>query len=147
MVMFDQKLLKQEYTISIDGQDMSGDYASVNIANGPCYGGDKSAVITAVPDDGLLDILLLKGVSTMQGLRLVIPYTNGHYESFPRQVTLKRGKTIAIRSQEPLVINLDGEILLDTNITVDIVPKAVKIVAPNHISYKRRAIFHEPQVP
>jgi hypothetical protein len=64
--MFDQKILNQEYTISIDGKDLSGSYAGVNIANGPCCGGNKSAVVTAVPDDGLMDVLLFKGGSALR---------------------------------------------------------------------------------
>ncbi|MDR2631537.1 MAG: hypothetical protein LBC60_11495 [Spirochaetaceae bacterium] len=143
LVMFDKKLLNQEYIISIDGKNLSGVYASVNIANGPCYGGDKSAVVTAVPDDGLMDVLMLNGVTTLQGLRLVIPYTNGHYASFPGYITLKRGKIISIRSNDPLVINLDGETFLDTNITVELVRGAVKIAAPDNLTYQKRSVFHE----
>jgi diacylglycerol kinase family enzyme len=60
-------LLAQEYNINIDGEDLSGVYASVNIANGPCYGGDKSAVVTAVPNDGFIDVLMFKGSSTCRG--------------------------------------------------------------------------------
>jgi diacylglycerol kinase family enzyme len=142
-VIFDHKLLNQEYTINIDGENLSGVYASVNIANGPCYGGDKSAVITAVPDDGLMDILMLKGMGTLVGLRMVFPYTNGHYDYFPENTVLKRGKIISIRSKEPLIINLDGEIFLDTNITVELIEGAVNIVAPNNLSYKQRGAFRE----
>jgi diacylglycerol kinase family enzyme len=142
MVMFNQKLLNQEYIINIDGKDLSGIYASVNIANGPCYGGDKSAVVTAVPDDGIMDVLMLNGIRTLRGLRLVIPYTHGHYDYFPQNTTLKRGSIISIRSKDPLMINLDGEVFLDTNITVELIRGAVKIAAPNNLSYERRAVFH-----
>ncbi|MDR1107653.1 MAG: hypothetical protein LBL19_01330 [Spirochaetaceae bacterium] len=140
MVMFDRKLLNQEYTITIDGENLSGSYASVNIANGSCYGGDKSAVITAVPDDGLMDVLMLKGIGTLVGLRMVLPYTNGHYDYFPENTVLKRGKVISIRSPEPLMINLDGETFLDTNITVELVKGAVRVAAPDNLSYKRRCV-------
>jgi diacylglycerol kinase family enzyme len=142
MVMFDRKLLNQEYTISIDGKNLSGIYASVNIANGPCYGGDKSAVVTAVPDDGIMDVLMLNGLRTLRGLRLVLPYTHGHYDYFPDNTTLKRGRIISIRSRDPLMINLDGEVFLDTNITVELIPGAVKIAAPGNLSYQRRGVFH-----
>jgi diacylglycerol kinase family enzyme len=143
IVMFDHKLLNQEYTINIDGENLSGVYASVNIANGPCYGGDKSAVITAVPDDGLMDVLMLKGMGTRVGLQMVLPYTNGHYDYFPENTVLKRGRAISIRSKDPLMINLDGEVFLDTNITVELIKGAVKIAAPDNLSYKRGASVHQ----
>jgi diacylglycerol kinase family enzyme len=93
IVMFDRKILRQEYTLNIDGEDLSGAYASVNIANGPCYGGDKSAVVTAVPDDGFMDVLMFKGSSALRGLARILPYTTGHCEDFPNDFTLKRGRT------------------------------------------------------
>jgi diacylglycerol kinase family enzyme len=142
MVMFDSKTLRQEYTLSIDGEDISGSYASVNIANGPCYGGNKSAVVTAVPDDGLMDVLMINNIGTLQGLKIIIPYTHGHYDYFPKNLTLKRGKIISIRSKDPLMINLDGEAFLDTNITVELIKGAVKIAAPDNLSYKKRGAFH-----
>jgi diacylglycerol kinase family enzyme len=140
-VLFDHKLLNQEYTIVLDGENVSGAYASVNIANGPCYGGDKSAVVTAVPNDGLMDVLMLKGMGTLVGLRMVLPYTNGHYDYFPENTVLKRGKSISIRSKEPLIINLDGETFLDTNITVELIKGAVNIAAPDNLSYKQGGPF------
>jgi diacylglycerol kinase family enzyme len=141
-VMFDKKLLNQEYAISIDGEDLSGAYANVNIANGPCYGGDKSAVTSAVPDDGVMDILMFKGSSALRGLTRILPYTKGRYERFPRDFTLRRGKSISIRSADPLMIDLDGETFLDTNITVELIPGAVKIAAPDNARYHRRAVPH-----
>jgi diacylglycerol kinase family enzyme len=143
MVMLDKKLLTQEYDISIDGEDLSGAYASLNIANGPCYGGDKSAVVTAVPDDGLMDVLMFKSSNTLRGVAMVLPYTKGHYDRFPRNFTLKRGRVISIRSKDPLMIDMDGETFLDTNITVELVKGAVNVAVPDNLSYKPRGVFHE----
>jgi diacylglycerol kinase family enzyme len=143
MVMFDKKLLTQEYNISIDGEDLSGNYANVNISNGPCCGGDKSPVVTAVPDDGLMDVLMFKGSGRLRGLSRIIPYTKGHYDLFPDDFMLRRGKIISIRSKEPLIIDLDGEIFFDTNITVELIKGAVNIAVPDNLSYQRRAVFHE----
>jgi diacylglycerol kinase family enzyme len=141
VALFNQKVLRQKYAISIDGEDISGAYASLNIANGPCYGGDKSAVVTAVPDDGFLDVILLKSTGTLRYLQMMLPYTKGRYYRFPTAV-LKRGKTISIRSKDPLAISLDGETFFDTNITVQLIPSAVKFAAPNNLPYKKGAPFH-----
>jgi diacylglycerol kinase family enzyme len=142
MAMLDQKTMRQEYSLSIDGDNLSGTYASLNIANGPCYGGNKNAVITAVPDDGFMDVLMFKGSNTLRGLTRILPYSQGHYKHFPGDFTLKRGKIISIRSKDTLMIDLDGEAFLDTNITVELVKQAVKIVAPNNPSYQKRGVFH-----
>jgi diacylglycerol kinase family enzyme len=143
MVLFDKKTMRQEYTLKIDGEDYSGAYASINIANGPCYGGDKNAAITAVPNDGLMDIFMFKGTGTLPAAARILPYSRGYYDRFPDAFRLKRGKVVSIRSDDLLVICLDGEAFLDTNITVELIKGAVKIAAPNNISYKKRAVFHE----
>jgi diacylglycerol kinase family enzyme len=141
--MLDQKILGQEYAISIDGEDVSGIYTSLNIANGPCYGGDKSAVVTAVPDDGFFDVILFKSTKILNNLRQIVPYTKGRYYLFPKYMSLKRGKIISIRSKEPLIISPDGEVFIDTNITVELIPRAVQFVAPDNLRYKKGEPFHE----
>jgi diacylglycerol kinase family enzyme len=79
----------------------------------------------------------------VQGLTRILPYARGRYDRFPKDFTLKRGKIISIRSKDPLMIDLDGEAFLDTNITVELVKGAVNIVAPDNLSYKQRGVFHE----
>jgi diacylglycerol kinase family enzyme len=138
-----KKVLKQEYTINLDGQDLSGVYANVNIANGPCCEGNKTIVTTAAPDDGLLDILMLKAARTMKTIRKIIFYNRKRHNYFPDDSILKRGKTISIRSRDPLMISLDGELFFDTNITVELIPQGVNIVTPNNLSYQRRSPYHD----
>jgi diacylglycerol kinase family enzyme len=142
LVMFDKKMMTQEYEISIDGENLSGSYANINIANGPCRGGNKNPVVTAIPDDGFLDVLLFKSATALQGLIRILPYTTGHYDRFPEYFTLKRGKVISIRSKDPLMIDLDGEIFLDTHITVELIKGAVKIAAPDKLYYQKRGGYH-----
>jgi diacylglycerol kinase family enzyme len=90
-----------------------------------------------------MDVLIFKTSSTLRGLTRILPYTKGRYDRFPKDFTLRRGKIISIRSKEPLMINLDGEAFLDTNITVELVKGAVNIVAPDNLFYKQRGLFRE----
>jgi diacylglycerol kinase family enzyme len=144
IAMLNKKVSKQEYSINIDGEDLSGTYFSVNIANGACYGGNRNAAVTAIPDDGLMDILLFKSSwNSPKNLLRILPYTKGLYRRFPENFVLRRGKTISVRSNMPLMIGMDGEAFFDTNITVNLIPGAVKIAAPKNLSFKMRAPFHE----
>lgn len=136
---FTSKVVIQKYTISIDGKDFSGSYAGINIANGPCYGGDKYAAIAAVPDDGQLDALLFRSANTLNVLRIGLKYVYGEYSKFPDRILYRKASEITVRSSEPLVLQLDGELFFDTNITIKIVPSAVKIVAVGDLTYERRA--------
>jgi diacylglycerol kinase family enzyme len=128
----------QHYTLTIDGEQLTGQYCSINIANGPCYGGNLNAVITAVPDDGFLDALFFKSTSSLKILGEMVPYTKGQYANYPSDFIWKRVRKVVIRSDSPLYIDLDGEVFFDTNITVEVVPSAVKIVAVKGLKYERR---------
>jgi diacylglycerol kinase family enzyme len=136
--VFNKKVLNQYYAIKLDGEDYSGVYGSINIANGPCYGGNKHAVITAVPDDGLLDALFFRCPDSFRAMTLITSYVKGGFRRFPEHFSWKRLRKIEIRSGGPLLVDLDGEVFFDTNITVEIIPRAVKIVAPGGIAYEQR---------
>jgi diacylglycerol kinase family enzyme len=136
---FNKPVISQQYTLTIDGERLIGRYCSINIANGPCYGGDLNAVITAVPDDGLLDALFFKSTTPLKILMEMVPYTKGRYADYIDDFIWKRVRKVAVRSDAPLYIDLDGEVFFDTNLTVEVVPAAVKIVAVNGLSYLRRA--------
>jgi diacylglycerol kinase family enzyme len=136
---FNKPVITQRYNLTIDGEQLTGQYCSINIANGPCYGGDKNAVITAVPDDGFLDALFFKSTKPLRILSEMVPYTMGRYANYPGDFIWKRVRKVAIRSDAPLYIDLDGEVFFDTNITVEVMPGAVKIVAVKGLTYERRA--------
>jgi diacylglycerol kinase family enzyme len=141
LAIFDRELLYQRYEITIDGEDYSGTYSAINISNGPCYGGDKSAVPSAVPDDGLLDVLLFKSIGTLKTLGVISRYIQGRAP--PKYRLLRRAKKISIRSELPLLIGMDGEVLFDNSITVEVAPGAVKIAAMGDLHYEKRSEFHE----
>ncbi|MDR2069376.1 MAG: hypothetical protein LBP71_05855 [Spirochaetaceae bacterium] len=139
----DQDVIGQRYEINADGEDLSGGYTIINIANGPCYGSGKSPVITAVPDDGKLDMLTGRRVSSLKILSLITGYLKGNYYKYPLICSLKRVKKVSIRSESPLLVNLDGEAFFDSELTIEVIPKAVRIVAVNNLAYRRRMEYHE----
>ena len=143
MAVFNKKLLNQQYSITIDGEDFSGAYGSINIANGPCYGGDKNAVITAMPNDGILDALFFQCGSSLKAASIITRYVKGRFRSFPDNFKFKQLKKIEIRSPDPLLVDLDGEVFFDTSITVEIIPQAIKFTAPGGISYLSRENTNE----
>ncbi|MDR0689865.1 MAG: hypothetical protein LBG08_06335 [Spirochaetaceae bacterium] len=141
---FDRDVIGQYYEIDADGEDRSGFYSIINIANGPCYGSGRSAVPTAVPDDGALDMMAARQVGSLKILRLIPEYLKGRYYKYPSICTLRRVQKVSIRSESPLLVNLDGESFFDSELTIEIIPSAVNIVAVNNLAYRRRGEYHEP---
>jgi YegS/Rv2252/BmrU family lipid kinase len=140
---FNKKVRMQRYDIAIDGEEYSGNYGGIYFANGPYYGGGYSAVPSAVPDDGLLDVLFYKSLGLLKSLSLIPDYTKGRHGKYPEIFTCQRGKKIAVRSDIPLIVNLDGETFFDTNLEVEVVPRAVRFVAPQGLRYERTVGTHE----
>ncbi|MDR0376138.1 MAG: hypothetical protein LBH85_10560 [Treponema sp.] len=130
--LFDHNVLFQRYNIIIDDVDFSGEYSAINIANGPCYGGDKSAIPMARPDDGILHTLLFKPLGAIGTLFVLPNYVKG---KTPSNCKLLQAKKLEIRSEQPLQIQADGEIFFDTNITVEVKPAAVQFVAVDNLTY------------
>jgi diacylglycerol kinase family enzyme len=66
----------------------------------------------------------------------------GKYDKYPEIFFLRRVKKVFIRSEEPLLINLDGEVFFDSDLTIEILPEAVKVGALNTPGYRKKAEFH-----
>jgi YegS/Rv2252/BmrU family lipid kinase len=132
--LFDHDTLRQHYNIIIDNVDFSGEYTSINIANGSCYGGNKSVMPMARPDDGILHTLLFKPLSVLGTLFVLPSYLKG---KTPSNCKLVQAKKLEIRSELPLEIQADGEIFFDTNITVEVKPSAVDFVVVDNLTYKK----------
>jgi diacylglycerol kinase family enzyme len=143
MGIFNKNLRGQHYRIEADGMDLSGRYSIINIANGPFYALGKSAVITAVPNDGVLDMMTAGVAGGFKSLRYMSDYLQGAYYKHPDVFFLRRVKKVSIRSESPLWVNLDGETFFDSGLTIEIIPGAVKIAAVHGLTYHQRAQFHE----
>ncbi|MDR0554094.1 MAG: hypothetical protein LBG76_04775 [Treponema sp.] len=142
--MMNRRVLNQRYDITVDGEDMSGVYATINIANGPCYGGDKSPVATAMPNDGVLDAMFFRCGDALKSMKLMAAYVKGGGLRLPKEhFTWKRLRKIEIRSDEPLLVDLDGEMFFDTALTVEIIPAGIRFSAPGGIEFYRRMAVDE----
>jgi diacylglycerol kinase family enzyme len=136
--VFQKSVSRQYYRVAIDDEDCSGIYTAINIANGPYYGKNKSAVIHAAPNDGWLDALFTKDCGPMDVMKMAPAYLSGQYQKFPDKIFHRRGRKFSISSDAPMLVSMDGEIFYDTRLTLEIIPNAVRIVAPAGAAYKRR---------
>jgi diacylglycerol kinase family enzyme len=142
LTAFETTSFGQWYTVNADGDDISGSYTIINIANGPYYGAGKSVVTTAVPDDGILDMVMVRNVGRLRILALMSDYMHGGYYKYPAMAFLRRVKKISIHSDTPLTVNLDGETFFESDLSIEIIPRGIKIAAVNSLSYRRKVAFH-----
>jgi len=132
--VFDKNIAAQQYTITIDDKDYSGSYSMIHIANGPYFAGKATGLSAAMPDDGLLDVALIKSASPLKTMWSLGRYSRGKVSS--NCITLQ-AKKIKIQSDRKMWIQLDNEYIQDTDINIRVVPHAVQMVTMENLSYQR----------
>ena len=121
-------------------QRFEGDMTLVCACNGSYYGGGFHPVPEARPDDGVLDILVVPGVSRVTFARVVGAYAKGKYADFPSLIHHLRGSEIEIGAQEEFVVNVDGEAVRTKKLRLRLLPGAVNFIVPTGMAY-----FHGEQ--
>lgn len=105
------------------------------VCNGRHYGGGFMPVGDAMPDDGVLDMLLVRKVSLFTFLRLVGKYAQGRYREYPELIRDFHGDAVTFSAQEPITVVVDGEVMRDTAFTVRLSEKKVNFFYPAGADY------------
>lgn len=116
-----------------NGKLYYGDMNLICACNGQYYGGGFNPVPEAVPDDGLIDFLIVKGASRSTILKVVGHYAKGEYALFPKYITHIRGTYMEIESEKELVVNVDGEAIYGKKIVMKLIPGGVNFIYPKDI--------------
>lgn len=132
------KGIYRHYTVEIDGTEYRGDKTLICVANGRWYGGGFYPIPDAEPDDGLLDVLLVKGVSRLTVANVIGKYKAGKYQELPDIIQHFRCKKVSIRCDRESEINLDGELLMGKDIDFEIAPQSIRFFYPKGLTYRAK---------
>ena len=127
-----------EYTI--DGETLTVDCLMCAVCNGRTYGGGFCAAPEAQPDDGWLDVYIIRKVSRLTIAKLLGMYKNGGHFRKGQLVRAaepyfiyRRAKQVSLRAVDgrgPIVATADGECVPKEQITVQVQPLAGRILLP-----------------
>ena len=131
------KGVKEPLRVTCGGKLYHGDMSLICACNGSYYGGGFHPVPEARPDDGVLDFLIVKGVSRLSFVKLIGAYSKGKYASMPQVITRVRGERIEIESDHELPVNVDGELIFGKRVCMQLLPGAVKFIVPRDMAYFR----------
>lgn len=129
------KGLSTRMTVSVDGLTCGPELNVVCVCNGRFYGGGFNPTNDALPDDGLLDVLIISGVNRLNFMGAIVGYAKGKYKRFPQYITYLRAKHIEVRAEGSEVINVDGESEYGSRVVFDVVPGGINFIVPRGISY------------
>ena len=126
------------YQVTIDGEAMPGDRFTLLCAcNGRYYGGGFNPSPDAMPDDGVLDFIVIPAVSRFTVLALIKKFARGEIGQIP-QVTLRRGRTMQVVCDRVTAVNVDGERVEGKNLSIGLSDKKVQFFYPAGACWKRR---------
>ena len=115
---------------------MEEKFLLIAIGNGRWYGGGFKAVPGAKLDSGVLDVTVIKNISTLRFLKLVGSFKKGRHIKDPDNCVVKKGtekflmykKCIGVKVEGCDLVSADGE-LYETNVAdVSVLPKAISII-------------------
>jgi YegS/Rv2252/BmrU family lipid kinase len=120
-----------EAVVEVDGKTAyKGEIFSMNVGICKFNGGGMKQVPFAIPDDGLMDVTLIKKASKWMVVRHARKLFDGSLVDLPMVETFK-GENIRIRSTGKVFLETDGESLGHTPFTFDVLPRCITIVTGN----------------
>lgn len=128
---FKSKSLK----LKIDKNVYAGDYIIAAICNGKYYGDGFKIAPVASFDDNKFDIYLVSKAGKLKLIKILLALLKSEHEKY-NEVRKYIGKNIIIKSENNLIINVDGEITISKNIKIEMVEDALIIYNNNELVQK-----------
>ena len=107
---------------------------NVVVANGRTAGGGKPVAPRANPEDGLLDVVVIRAGTGLDVARLVARVLAGDYldDDF---VVFNRVRRVSVNSTPGMWFNVDGELRTNDPVTFEAVPGALRVaVGPDYVA-------------
>ncbi len=99
------------------------------VLNTPTYGSGIRLAPDARPDDGWLDAVFVGDLNAFQVAKL-LPQLAGNGELRTPHVKRMRVRAVKFTTDRPCTFHGDGEILGPTPVEIEVVPQAVRVLAP-----------------
>lgn len=119
--------------LEIDGQSYNRTIFALNVGIGKYNGGGMMQVPTAIPNDGLYSIILIKKAGKLNVLANMRKLYNGNIVKH-RKVETYKAKTILIDGASQLKLETDGESLGHGPVRFQIIPRSVTVISGEMIA-------------
>ncbi|MBR8742135.1 diacylglycerol kinase family protein [Nocardiopsis sp. MG754419] len=117
-----------DFEVEVDGRTIAEPGMLVAVGNTDSYGGGLKMCAGAEPDDGLLDVVLMREAPLSRFVLQFPRLLNGSHLEL-EEVRRERGATVTIRG-EAGVAYADGERMGPPTLTCQVVPKSVEMLEP-----------------
>ena len=125
----------QEYTVKIGDLVYQNKFTIAAICNGKYYGGGFKIAPLASFDDDVFDVYLVDYMNRFKMINLMIKLLKGTHEKSPLLEKIK-ATNLSIKSNQDIILNIDGEIIITKNINIKMIPNAIKIINDQNLTNK-----------
>lgn len=116
------------YTLEMDGEVHRLDAMLVAVGNGPSFGGGLRITHGAEIDDEMLDVVIIKPMSKVELVKTYPKLYSGRHVTHP-QYEHHRVRSVTVAAPG-VVAYADGERVGALPLTVEVVPRALRVLAP-----------------
>ena len=125
------------FTVRIAGQPRAHEFAgyAVVVANSAFFGAGMQVAPSALIDDGVLDVVLMRHAAKLTFVKALLKIKDGSHLTLP-QITLERGADVTITMTRDLPAAADGESLAcadplaaGTELRIRVLPAALDVYA------------------
>jgi YegS/Rv2252/BmrU family lipid kinase len=125
-----RKAHPMDIELDVDGKTTRRQGIGVLVGNVGTLTGDLTLLPDAVPDDGIVDIAVLKPTAPLEWLRLAIRVVAGKRPQ-PWYLERFRGEVVEVRLGMESPVELDGDVVdARGGFTVRVLPRALTVCAP-----------------
>jgi diacylglycerol kinase (ATP) len=113
----------------IDGEERELVAQQVVVANCEYYGGGMRIAPGAIPDDGLLDLVIVGDVGRLESMRLISQVRSGAHLAHPK-LEHRLVRRVELTSPLPVGVDADGERPGSLPAVFEVLPGALQVVVP-----------------
>jgi diacylglycerol kinase family enzyme len=127
-----RKVQAADFTVVIDGRTVTAAAAQVFVANFGRIGSLVEPRRRVVPDDGLLDVIIVKASGPVEGLLAGLEALRQKDlgESDGGRVIRARGREVSVSASPRQLVETDGSIIGQTPVKAAIRPDALSVIVP-----------------
>ena len=134
------KGINRNLKVSSCGYTAEGPHALICACNGRFYGGGFNPSLYARPDDGELDIYVVRGLKLWEVPMLIGKYAAGRVDELKNHAVHLKGTEVDIVFDEENVINIDGEALYSKQVSIRLVRSGTRLIVPRGMSFFAEAV-------
>ncbi|MEW5988021.1 MAG: diacylglycerol kinase family protein [Chloroflexota bacterium] len=118
-------------SVEVDGRLYEDDYLMVTISNCRLFaGGELMLNPQAVLDDGLFEVWFFRGRETLRIFQYLVDVALGRHLNHP-EIQMVSGRQVTIHTRPPIPVHKDGDPSGKTPFSCNLLPGALRILAPN----------------